>query len=934
MAVPRMHSTRFRQLALACALALSGLSGLATADGITPPKGVSAGACVEGICEYRLANGLRVLLFPDASKPTVTVNLTYLVGSVDENYGETGMAHLLEHLMFKGTPHNADIPGDMKKRGIGFNATTSLDRTNYFSSFPANDATLDWVLGLEADRMVHSNIAKKDLDSEMTVVRNELERNENNPGSVLNERLRSTAYLWHNYGNTTIGARSDVEHVPIDKLQAFYRTWYQPDNAALIVAGRFEPAAVLATINAKFGPVKKPTRLLPAAYTVEPVQDGEREVTVRRSGDIRMTGLAYHIPAATHPDTPALIVLADVLSYTPGGRLHKALVASKLAAVAGAGAGAMHDPGTMNFYMAVPKDGDVAKAETELLKQAETIGSHPITVDEVTEAKQRIANNYELAFNDVNAVGMSLSEYVAAGDWRLWFVLRDALASVSVDDVNRVAKTYLLPSNRTLGRFVPTDNAVRATITDAPAVSTLVDRYKGRAAVAAGEAFDPTPANIAARTQTFTIGDGLQVSLLPKKNRGGVVTVDANFLFGDLELMRRTPPSAAGFTGSMLMRGSKTMNRTQIDQRFETLKTSANIRGSALGAGISLLTHRDELAEALTVAAEVLRTPTFPESEFEQLKLQAITGLEASRKEPGSVAGAAMAEFFDPWPVDHPLHYRPIDQALADIKSLKLEQVRAFHHDNYGTSAGQIAIVGDFDPVQVKLLLEKLFTGWKARVPYTPIRTNYNEVSAREQRLETPDKSSAVFLARQNLPLNDDAPEYAALVIANNIFGGGGLKSRLGDRVRQKDGLSYGISSGISADASPDGKDDAGSFSIQGIAAPQNAGTLETAVREELARFIKDGITDTELKDAVDGMLIQLEQSRASDANIAGMLNSDAYMGRKMLRRAEFDARLKALTVADVNAAIRKYLKPDDLSVFMAGDFAAATKRGPAPATP
>ncbi len=160
-----MHSTRFRQLALACALALSGLSGLAAAVGIAPPKGVSAGACVEGICEYRLPNGLRVLLFPDASKPTVTVNLTYLVGSVDENYGETGMAHLLEHLMFKGTPSNADIPGEMKKRGIGFNATTSLDRTNYFSSFPANDATLDWVLGLEADRMVHSNIAKKDLDS-------------------------------------------------------------------------------------------------------------------------------------------------------------------------------------------------------------------------------------------------------------------------------------------------------------------------------------------------------------------------------------------------------------------------------------------------------------------------------------------------------------------------------------------------------------------------------------------------------------------------------------------------------------------------------------------------------------------------------------------------------------------------------------------------
>ncbi|MEO5628666.1 MAG: pitrilysin family protein [Thermomonas sp.] len=922
-----MHTLRFRHLTLACALALSALPGLAAAERITPPKGFSAGACVEGICEYRMASGLRVLLFPDASKPTVTVNLTYLVGSVHENYGETGMAHLLEHLLFKGTPTHADIPGEMKKRGIGFNASTSLDRTNYYSSFPANDATLAWVLGLEADRMVHSSIARKDLDSEMTVVRNELERNENNPGSVLNERLRSTAYLWHNYGNTTIGARSDVEHVPIEKLQAFYRTWYQPDNAALIIAGRFDPAQVLATISKEFAVVKKPTRVLRTAYTVEPVQDGEREVTVRRSGDIRFTSLAYHIPAATHPDIPALMVLANILSHTPGGRLHKALVETKLAAGAGAGAGAMHDPGTMNFYVAVPKDGDVAKAEAELLKQAEAIAAAPITSQEVSEARQRIANSYELSFNDVNAVGLSLSEYVAAGDWRLWFVLRDAMDKVGVDDVNRVAKAYLLPSNRTLGRFVPTDDAVRATMTEAPAVSSLVDGYTGRAAVTAGEAFDPSPANIAARTQTFTIGDGLVVSLLPKKNRGGTVVVDANFRFGDVELMRRTPPAAAGVAGSMLMRGSKSLSRTQIDQRFEALKTSASVYGSSQGAGISMQTRRDELAEALGVAADILRNPTFPESEFEQLRLQAVTGLEASRKEPGSVAGAAMAKAFDPWPADHPLRYRDIDQSLAELKALTIEQVRAFHRDNFGTDAGQIAIVGDFDPAQVKPLLEKLFANWKPAVTYAPIHTNFTDVAAAKQRLETPDKSSAVFLARQNLPLSDDAPDYAALMVANNIFGSSGLKSRLGDRVRQKDGLSYGIGSGISADASRDGKDDAGSFSIQAIAAPENAEKLEAAIREELARFVKDGISEAELKDAVDGILTQREQARASDGSIAGMLNSDNYLSRPMLRRSEFDAKLKTLTAAGVNAAIRKYLKPADLSVFVAGDFAKASKQ-------
>lgn len=915
---PRLHA-----LAFACLLALP---GLACADGVAPPKGVAAGACVEGICEYRLGNGLRVLLFPDASKPTVTVNLTYLVGSVHENYGETGMAHLLEHLLFKGTPTHGDIPGELKKRGASFNATTSLDRTNYFSSFPANDATLDFVLGLEADRMVNSFVAKKDLDSEMTVVRNELERNENNPGSVLSQRLRSTAYLWHNYGNTTIGARSDVEHVPIERLQAFYRTWYQPDNAVLIVAGRFDTAKLLSAVNAKFGALKKPTRTLPVAYTTEPTQDGEREVTVRRSGDIRITSLAYHVPAATHADTPALIVLGNILSHAPGGRLHKALVDTKLAAAASAGSGAMHDPGTFNFGLVVPKDGDAAKAESELLKQVEQLASQPITATELADAKQRIANGYEQSFNNVNAVGMALSEYVAAGDWRLWFVLRDAMDKVALDDVNRVAKTYLIPSNRTLARFIPTDNAVRAQIGDAPSVASLVDGYKGRAAVEAGEAFDPTPANIAARTQTYTIGDKLVVSLLPKKTRGGTVVFNADFRFGDVDAMRRMPPAAAGMAGSLLMRGSKRMTREQIDKRLEELKTNGGVSGGSQGADISLSSRRGELAAALTLAADILRNPAFPESEFEQLRLQAITGMEAGRKEPGTVVGEAMGAAFDPWPAGHPLHHKDFDTRMAELKALKLDDVRAWHRDNYGTSEGQIAIVGDFDPDEIKPLLQKLFADWKPRVAYAPIPTRYNPVAARKERFETPDKSNAVFSARHNLPLNDDDPDYAALLVANNILGSGALKSRLGDRVRQKDGLSYGISSGISADASRDGKDNAGSFGIQAIAAPQNMDKLEAAVREELARFVKDGVTEAELKDAVGGMLTQREQSRASDGAVAGMLNSDNYLGRPMLRRAEFDAKLKSLTVGQVNTAIRKFIKPEQLSVFEAGDFASAAK--------
>ena len=919
--------SRLRPLALACALAASSLPLHAVyAQSIAPPKGVQAKSCVEGICEYTLANGMRVLLFPDASKPTVTVNVTYGVGSMHENYGETGMAHLLEHLVFKGTPTHGDIPGEMKKRGVSFNGTTNVERTNYYGSFPANDETLDWMLGMEADRMVNSFIAKKDLDSEMTVVRNEMERNENSPGSVFNQRMRAMAYQWHNYGNSTIGNRSDVENVPINNLQAFYRQWYQPDNATLIVAGRFDPAAVLAKVQSTFGKLKRPSRTLPTAWTVEPTQDGEREITVRRSGDLRLVGLTYHTPAATHADTPALMVLANVLSHSPGGRLHKALVETKLAAATAAGAGAQRDPGSFSLIAVPPKDGDVAKVETELLSQAEKIAATPITADELTDAKQRIANGYELSFNDVNRIGLAMSEYVAAGDWRLYFVLRDAMEKVTLDDVNRVAAKYLIPSNRTLARFVPTDNAVRATITDAPAVASLVDGYKGRAAVAAGEAFDPSIENIAARSEIFTIGDGLQVSLLPKKTRGETVVVDADFRFGDVASLKQHPDSAGSMAGALLMRGSKTMTREQIDKRFEALKTQASVSGGIQNANIGLQTRRGELVEALTLAADILRNPAYPESEFEQARLQSVTGIEAARKEPGTVAGVAMAQHFDPWPEGHPLHAQTLDESLASLRALKLEDLHKFHRDFYGTSQGQISIVGDFDPAVVKPLLQKLFADWKPGIAYQPIDTRYHAVDTQRRSFETPDKSNAVYMARFNMPLNDDHPDYPALVVANHVFGGGGLKSRLFDRVRQKDGLSYGISSGVSADASRSGKDDAGSFSIQGIAAPQNMPKLEAAVREELERLVRDGITAEELSDSVNGLLTSRQQGRASDGGIASMLNSDQFLGRKMLRRAEFEAKLKALTLSDVNGAIQRHIKPAQLSVYVAGDFANAGK--------
>src|SRR3954465_9365469 len=330
------------------------------------PAGVTRKATVEGITEYGLANGLRVLLFRDPSKATITVNVTYLVGSVDESYGETGMAHLLEHMLFKGTTKHPAVMKELQDHGAQFNGSTSWDRTNYYETFDASEANLEWALGLEGDRMVKSRVAKSGGDSGMTVVRNEFEAGENSPTRVLFERVLSTAYVWHAYGKSPIGSRSDIENVPIKRLQAFYKAHYQPDNAVLVVAGRFDEANALNLIARDFGSIPKPTRVLPTRYTVEPVQEGERDVTVRRVGDVQIIMVAYHAPGGAHPDFVPLQLASSALGDEPSGRLYKALVEKGLASDVGVNTLQQRDPGAAIFYATVPKDKSLDAARTAM----------------------------------------------------------------------------------------------------------------------------------------------------------------------------------------------------------------------------------------------------------------------------------------------------------------------------------------------------------------------------------------------------------------------------------------------------------------------------------------------------------------------------------------------------------------------------------------
>jgi len=892
----------------AATLLLIAATGVALAQSVALPAGVTRTATVEGISEYRLANGLRVILFPDASKPTATVNITYLVGSRHESYGETGMAHLLEHLIFKGSKKFPDPEVEFSRRGFQNNASTWLDRTNYFSTFQASDDNLKWAIDWSADAMVNSFIAKKDLDSEMTVVRNEFEMGQNDPSRVMFQRNQSMLFDWHNYGNTTIGARSDIENVRIENLQAFYRTYYQPDNAVLIVAGRFDEAKTLRWIADAFGRISKPKRTLPVLWTTEPTHDGEREFTIRRKGEIQLVTVSYRLPSSLHPDSLALNFASEILTDTPNGRLHKALVETGKAAQVFGYMIETRDPGFVVFGAVVKRGEPLEPIRQTLIEVIESgFRKSPVSDAELARTRQQQQTGFERVLASPQSFGVGLSEFIALGDWRLFFHTRDRLEKISAKQIDEAVGRYLVRDNRVVGFFIPEDQPQRADIPEAPTVAQVLAEYKPSEKGTVGEAFDPSQANIDKRTRVLTFGD-LKVALLPKQNRGNTVNVQTNFRWGDAtSLSGRMVQS--DLASAMLARGTDKLTRQQVADEMTRLQIT--------GGPSSFQTTRANLPDALRLLAAIMRSASFPATEYEQLQRQIVTGLAAQLDNPETISRDAMSTHFNTYPPGDPRHHIPLKQRIDEVSKTPLDATRGFHSDFFGTARGEIAIVGDFDEKQIEALVNELFTTFRSKAPYARLEREYREVKPARLVIDTPDKENAVIRARIDFPLRDDDPDAPALILANDIFGGGaGLSNRLMERLRQRDGISYSVGTGLALGS----RDRLTSWTLGALVAPQNATKAEQAIREEFDRARRDGFTAKEVNDAKKGILQQRLVNRSQDGTLAGAWTHYLDLGRTFAFSKQFEDRLAAVTPEQANAAFRKYIDPARMTVVVAGD--------------
>ena len=541
----------------------------------------------------------------------------------------------------------------------------------------------------------------------------------------------------------------------------------------------------------------------------------------------------------------------------------------------------------------------------------ENLAKHKITAAEVERGRTRLLNDIERAQLDSGQLVSALSENAAIGDWRLLFLYRDELKKVTLADVQKAGEEYLKRANRVSGTFVPTASPDRAVIPPAPDVEKLLENYKGGDNVRLGEAFDPSPKNIESRIQRRTLPNGINAALLSKQTRGGRAVAILSLHWGDEKtLMNRSV--ACDFAGDMLIRGTKKRSRAELKEAFDKL----NARVSLSGDGFMIEARGENLVPALRLAAEALREPSFPPSEFEELKRAALTGTEAQLSDPNAKADIRLSRHLEPYPVGHRNYTPTIEERIELIRKTTLKDSQACYTQLMGATGADFSAVGEFDQEALAKAVGELLGPWKNPHPFKRIPSQYFERSAMTDQVATPDKANAVLRGGENIAMRDDDSDFPALLLANYLLGGSS-SSRIWARVREKEGLSYSSYSSFNASQ----LDQSASFRLAAVFAPQNRERVEKAMREEVARAAQEGFNAAELDAGKKSLLESRRLARTQDRSLANRIATYLFIKRTFAWDIDLESKIAALTPEQVNAAMKKYIDPSKLSVVTAGDF-------------
>jgi zinc protease len=885
---------------------------------------------MEGVTEYKLANGMQVLLAPNDLQPRVYANLTIKAGSAVEGLGEGGMAHLLEHLLFKGTPTTKDPMKEFTERSFTSNGTTNTDRTDYFAAMNANTENLHWYIGWLADAMTNSFIAKADLDKEMSVVRNEFER----AGSSIdrgmwNARLALT-FPNHGYGRPVIGNLTDIENVSIAKLQAFYKTWYRPDNAVLVVSGSFDSTQTLKHIQQVFGNIPTPTTPLPKLYTREPVQDGPRGSTIRRTGGEPQTMISWRGAPAAHPDDAALDVVAYALANGGSGRFKDAVVRQSLGTSPIAYHFAMAQYGLFTVSMLPSDASKLDTIRNVLQKNIDEIAKTGVTAEELKSAQAHYNSQLNELKNTAERLGGSLASSAALGDWRLLFWGRDNIEKVTLPDTQRVAAAYLVPANQVRVSYLPEVDPKRA---PDPTTQSLAD-YIAKptptpATSTAGKAFtelerfEATSMEIDKRTVRSELAVGTKIALLARPAVGDAIQGTLRLRWGNLNDYKTfgALTAASSNVGELLARGTAKRNQQQLTDELNRLQSGFTAYSGLGGLTINFKTTRQHWPAFAALLTEVLREPvflsdTFTAKMFETWKLERIARLNTSRDNGEAIAERVVSRAMSSYGAEDPRYVPTVDEAVARWKTLEIKDIQQFWRDFAGANVSQFAAAGALDVASVQEAVKPMFEGFITKKLYERIANPLTSWEPSSQIIATPDKPNAALLQRRSIALKPHTKAALAVQFANGIIGAT-TASRLFTNLRKQEGLTYGTYSGYSHNE----EDEVLTFGIAGTFAPQNRERFEQVLTDTKKDIIANGLTRIELFAAKRVALERTKTSRENDVNTAATLAFNEFQNRNFAFWQKQADMAQEMTIEEVDKAAKLLLDATDFVTVVTGDF-------------
>jgi zinc protease len=890
----------------------------------------------QGVRKTVLNNGLTVLTKEVHTAPVVTVQVWYKVGSRNETRGVNGIAHQLEHLMFKGTKNRPIQFGRFfSALGSESNAFTSYDMTAYFGTVEQNK--LNALLVLEADRMQNALIGEKELESEKRVVISELQGYENSPDYRLSRAVMEAALPNTPYGLPVGGMKADVERFTLEQVRYYYKTYYRPDNSTLIIVGNFKTEAVLKQIQETFGKIPKPTIALPVEKLIKkPIEKSPTSATghsqspkmakppilLQEPGSAAFLNVVYPLPNVMSADVPSIQVMDYILTGGRSSRLYQTLVESGLASGATGGDAQLIGGGWYEFSATAAPGQDLKKLDQELRQLVANVWEQGISQEELARAKAQLRASIILRNRDISSQANQLGDdYVSTGDYQFTDRLLAAIKTVTAADVQRVAKAYFAPENRTVGFFEPTI-ADGKPGTSPGKFSQTSENFSPGAPIDPAEVAKYLPpiqpasqAQPQALPETLTLKNGLRVLLL--RDRSTPTVTLSGFIAAGTSYDKPETAGLATFTANNLMNGTKTKDALAIAKTLENRGADLGFGASREGVNIAGEGLSTDLPILVQVLADVMQNANFPEKELELSRQRALTGLKMELDNPSRLARRTFQQTI--YPITHPFHTFPTE---ASLKQISRKDIQEFYQQHYRPDTTVLALVGDFDPIAVRNLLVQELGNWQNKTrepklifPSVPLPPNTIRLNP-----SLPGKTQAITFMGYNAIDRKD-PRYFAAMVMNQILGGDTLSSRLGTEIRDRQGLTYGIYSVFQTGMNP------GPFIISMQTAPEDTERAIASTLKLLQQLRQQGVTSAEVETAKRSLTSSYPVELADPNNLASVILTNAVYGLPLNEIRQYPAKIQSVTTAQVNQAIQELLHPNNLVIVTAGPSTATVQK-------